>query len=96
MTCKTVVASPAVQIVVCSGDMELAWILSVCDMEGQEREHAEDMRLLDVAEVEDFQHVQADFCDLREDTDPWWPSHGLEPWYEVAERDPAITYPGDP
>ncbi len=93
MTC-TFVTVGDVQVVTCTGDMELAWILSMCDMEGQEREHAEEMRMLDVGDALEFQHVQAEFCDLREAVDPYWPPRDLEPWYEEAERDPAMTYPG--
>lgn len=93
MTCKTVIASSTVQIIVCSGDMEMAWVLSMCgDMDAELAEHEHEMAL---ADAEDFQHIEVEFCALREETDPYGPPTGTTSWYEEAERDPAITYSGD-
>jgi hypothetical protein len=49
-----------------------------------EREYAEHELEMAIEEAEDFQHVEVEFCDLREDVDPYWPPPWLPDWYEEA------------
>lgn len=80
MTCKTIAAGPKVQIIECSGDMELAWILSVCAE--QEAEYREWQDWVDQQMALDDQmtlrHREPEFWAHRADTDPDWPPPELQ------------------
>lgn len=80
MTCKTVISTPVVQVMVCTGDMELAWILGLCAE--QEAEYAQWQLETDMAYALDDQMTLRDrepeFWDHRADTDPTWPPAELQ------------------
>ncbi len=84
MTCHFI-RTPTVTIVVCT-DIEEAYHASLAALYAIEwRDHEHE---LDLADAEDHQHIEVDFCRQRVDTDP----HYVENWFEEAERDPALVY----
>lgn len=69
---------PKVQIFVCH-DMEEGWIQSLvaqCDQDWEEHEQE-----MNVADAEEHQHREIEFCDMREDIDPYWEVN----WREEAD-----------
>lgn len=81
MTCKTVIATPEVQVVVCTGDMELAWIMGLCAE--QEAEYQQWQLETELTYALDDQMTLRDrepeFWAHRVDTDPQhWPPLELE------------------
>lgn len=69
---------PKTILIVCCNTEE-AWhrrMAEACELEWAEHEHE-----LDLEEAESFQHLEIEFCDMREDVDPYWVSD----WFDVAE-----------
>lgn len=84
MTCHFI-RTPTVTIVVCTNIEETYHENLAAQYEEEWREHEHEQ---DLADAEDHQHVEVEFCRQRVDTDPFY----IENWFEEAERDPALVY----
>ncbi len=85
MTCHFI-RTPTVIIVVCTNIEETYHANLAAQSEADYRDNEHEM---DLADAEDVQHIEVEFCRQRADTDP----HYVENWYEEAERDSALVYP---
>lgn len=86
MTCHFF-RTPTVTLIVCTNIEETyhANLAAQCEADYAHHDHE-----LDLADAEDHQHIEVEFCRQRVATDP----HYIENWFEEAERDPALAYGG--